>query len=127
MDIILTQWALDTYLELVRSRVFDAQEYKMQIRPDVLLLRDYPNDSKFGVQKFWSPAGSIPGGFKMKWHQVGSGNVQLRLGVGVWSDAILCEGYVKRGAKAEARKLARLKTHMQLVVKGRYTKCGKIK
>lgn len=107
--------------------MFDKKEYKNQIRPDVLLLENYPNHQKFKNQKFWSSAGSITKAFKMKWHQVGNGKIQLRLGLGIFNDAILCEGYVKGSTKTEARKLARLKTHMELIAKGRYTECGRIK
>jgi hypothetical protein len=42
MEIILTAWALDSYLELKHGNVFTDQEYKATIRPDVLLLKNYP-------------------------------------------------------------------------------------
>lgn len=51
MDILITQWALDAYLELKRKRVFDENTYKEIIRPDVLLLRDFPDNPKFGQGK----------------------------------------------------------------------------
>lgn len=68
----------------------------------------------------------ISGGFKMKWHQVGPGRVQLRLPVGLAAAAVLCEAYVKGGAKEERRRPARFKTHMQLIRQGRYDERGRL-
>lgn len=34
MEIIITQWALDSYLELKAETVFIVEEYKDVIRPD---------------------------------------------------------------------------------------------
>ena len=56
MNIIITQWALDSYLELKRLSTFSDSEYRKEIRPDVLLLKAYPNDPKFSNGKFWSVA-----------------------------------------------------------------------
>ena len=83
MDIVLTAWALDSYLDLKHTKTFSAQEYKSMIRPDVMLLRNYPNEPKFQNSKFFSFAtdgmnNRIPDGYKLKWHQVGPGLVQLR-------------------------------------------------
>lgn len=79
MKIIITQWSLDAYLELKHNNVFTHDYYQTQLRPDTLLLTDYPSDSKFENGKFWSPAKFnnqlIPNGYKMKWHQVGNGRV----------------------------------------------------
>lgn len=71
MSIIITQWALDSYLELVSERVFSVDEYRLIIRPDVLLLKEYPYHPKFSQGKFWSGAQdnsgkNIANGFKMK-------------------------------------------------------------
>ena len=95
MEIVITSWALDSYLDLKHRQVFTDQEYKTKIRPDVLLLKNYPTEIKFQNSKFWSQAtdrsnNRIPDGFKMKWHQVGSGKIQLRLPVGIFSEALLC-------------------------------------
>ena len=101
MDIIITQWALDSYLELKSKRVFDEKTYKETIRPDVLLLSEFPNNPKFEQGKFWSIAQdksgrAIANGYKMKWHQMGNALVQLRLTVGIFNDeCFLCEAYVK--------------------------------
>ena len=52
MDIVITQWALDSYLELKSKRVFDKKTYKEIIRPDVLLLSEFPENPRFGQGKF---------------------------------------------------------------------------
>ena len=132
VDIIITQWALDSYLELKSKRVFSKEEYQNTIRPDVLLLRDEPDHPKFGQGKFWSVAQDrsgkvIANGYKMKWHQVGNGLVQLRLTIGVFDDeCFLCEAYVKSNEKQDHRQLAKFKTYLDLIRKGRYTICGRL-
>ena len=45
MEIIITAWASDSYLELKRDGVFSIEEYKNVIRPDALRLKNFPNDS----------------------------------------------------------------------------------
>ncbi len=61
----------------------------------------------------------------MKWHNLGPGQVQLRLPVMSHSrSAFLCEAYVKDNTATEARKLARFKTHMNLIAQGRYVYRG---
>lgn len=132
MEIVLTAWALDSYLDLKHKGVFSPQEYKKTIRPDVLLLKQYPpGDAKFQSNKFWGPAKDksnhkIPDGYKMKWHQVGNGKVQLRLPVGVLREAMLCECYVKKSVKQEKRKLEVFRTHLDLIRMGKYTECGRL-
>lgn len=126
MDIVITEWALDAYLDLKHRNVFDVQYYKNTIRPDVELLRSFPSDPKFGLSKFWSPF--VTHGFKMKWHQVGHGRVQLRLLVAVMqapgdaeNRAYLCRAYVKKGPTDDAREGAKLKRHINLISTGRYS------
>lgn len=131
MEIVITEWALDSYLDLKGRTAFTDAEYWQEIRPDVLRLKTYPTDPKFTQSKFWSPAqdGSgnlIKDGFKMKWHQVGNGKIQMRLPVAMLSEALLCEAYVKENAKQEKRRLARFKVHMQLIRMGRYTERGRL-
>lgn len=132
MEIILTQWALDSYLELRDKRVFTDEEYRIIIREDVLRLRGFPNDPKFKQSKFWSPANDqngkiITGGYKMKWHNMGNGNVQLRLTVAMINGGcLLCEAYDKQSATQELRKLARFKTYLELIRLGNYTMRGKL-
>mgnify|MGYP001563392599 CR=1 FL=1 len=131
MEIIITQWALDSYLEMKHDRTFTDQEYKQEIRPDVLLLKNYPSKPKFSNSKFWSIAESsgtrISDGYKMKWHQVGNGKVQLRLPVGMMNEAYLCEAYVKGDPKKEKRKLEKFRTHLELIRQNRFIECGRLK
>jgi len=124
VEIIITERALNSYLELKEQRVFADEEYWQKIRPDVLLLKDYPMHPKFGQSNFWSQESR--NGYKMKWHQMGNGKVQIRLPVGVLNSAFLCEAYVKESPKQEARKLARFKTHLQLIRLGRFTERGRL-
>ena len=131
MDIIITQWALDSYLDLKASHVFSEHEYNNIIRQDVLLLKNFPNDIRFKQSKFWSPAQDqsgqmISNGFKMKWHQMGSGQIQLRLPTGMLNEAFLCQGYVKQNQKQEYRQLAKFKTYLQLIRQNVYTECGRL-
>lgn len=131
LEIVITQWALDSYLEMKHDKTFTDQEYKQDIRPDVLRLKSYPTDSKFSNAKFWSIAESsgtrIPDGYKMKWHQVGNGKVQMRLPVGIMNDAYLCEAYVKGDSKKEKRRLEKFRTHLELIRQNRFTECGRLK
>lgn len=121
MDVIITEWALQSYLELKHQRVFTKQEYQQVIRPDAELLKDgYPSPhAKFKSQKFWGPAtdmsgNAIPQGFKMKWHNIGSGNVQLRLAVAlVNGHAFLCRAYVKANDAVDKREMAKFKIHLR--------------
>lgn len=131
MDIIITQWALDSYLDLKAQRVFTDSDYRQQLRPDILLLQDYPNNIKFRRPKFWSVAQDSPGriiadGYKMKWHQVGQGKVQMRLPVSMRNAAYLCEAYVKHNTKQELRQLARFKTYLQIIRQNKHTECGRL-
>ena len=126
-DVVITQWALDSYLDLKHRGVFTDAEYWGTLRPDVVLLKDgIPSPHpQFGNHKFWSNI--FPDGFKMKWHQIGPGHVQLRLPVNLQPQkALLCESYVKRNALQEKRQLARFKTHANLIQAGRYVHRGSI-
>ena len=63
----------------------------------------------------------------MKWHQIGSGRVQLRLMVGIFEEeCFLCEAYVKHSDKEDKRKQARFKVHLELIRRGHYTVRGKL-
>jgi hypothetical protein len=132
MEIIITQWALDSYLDLKTNLIISHEEYIRIIRPDVLRLENFPNDPKFQQNKFWSVAQDqcgqiIPHGYKMKWHQIGNGHSQLRLTVGIFDDrSFLCEAYVKRNEKYEQRQLARFKTYLQLIQLERFTIRGRL-
>jgi len=130
MEIVITAWALDSYLELKHKHQLATQDYKHAVRPDVLLLRTFPRDPKFANNKFWSPASlngaNIPDGFKMKWHNLGANRIQLRLPVGMMSEAFLCHAYIKTDPKTEARQLAKFKTRLELIRRGQYTECGRL-
>jgi hypothetical protein len=130
-DVIITEWALQSYLDLKHRGVFSHQEYKQTIRPDVLLLKGgIPNaNPKFAQHTFWGPAKigntTIARGFKMKWHNIGSGNVQLRLPV--TSDSLkvfLCSCYEKRNSNYEQRQLAKFKSHINQISMGQYVHRG---
>lgn len=62
----------------------------------------------------------------MKWHQVGNGKVQLRLTVGMFSDAFLCEAYVKENPGAEKRQMARFKVYLQKIRNNEYLENGRL-
>ncbi|HSV43491.1 MAG TPA: hypothetical protein VLJ10_02960 [Candidatus Bathyarchaeia archaeon] len=131
MEVIITGWAFNSYLEMTHNRVFGKAEYKNRIRPDVLRLKNYPDDSRFENDKFWSIAtdrtgNKIRDGYKMKWHQVGDGRVQLRLTVGIFSGAFLCEAYVKNDPKAEKRYMARFKVYLQKIRLNEYVENGRL-
>jgi hypothetical protein len=125
MEIVITSWGLDSYLELRHENQFSASDYKKTIRPDVLLLRSFPEPPNFANSKFWSPV-DFAGGFKMKWHNLGDRRIQLRLSVGMMNEAFLLHAYVKTDPKAEARQLAKFKTRLELIRLGRYTECGRL-
>ncbi|MBI1944696.1 MAG: hypothetical protein HYS27_03310 [Deltaproteobacteria bacterium] len=127
MDIAITEWALQSYLDLKHKRVFTDQEYRTCIRPDVQLLRDgFPSPhAVFAQQNFWGPAkdkggNTVAHGFKMKWHNLGPGQVQLRLGVATINDtAYLCRAYVKDSVATDYRQIANLKVHISSILNGK--------
>lgn len=131
MEIVITEWALDSYLALAGNQAFTDDEYWHAMRPDVLLLKQHPNHPRFSQSKFWSVATDLSGrpiadGFKMKWHNMGSGQNQIRLPVGMFKDALLCQAYVKQHAKQEQRQLAKFKVHLELIRQGRFTERGRL-
>lgn len=96
-----------------------------------MLLKMYPQDVKFQNSKFWSIATDVKGnkisdGFKMKWHQIGSGKVQMRLPTGIFAETYLCEAYVKTDPKKEKRMMAKFKTHLELIHRKQFTNCGRL-
>lgn len=126
LDVVITEWGLQSYLDLVgRQNVFGKNYYQSTIRPDVELLKQYPNPTKFQNGKFWSRVSDVAKGYKMKWHNVGPGNVQLRLPVLLHDDeAFLCEAYVKKGPKQEKRRLRKFKVRASLIRQNRYKRRG---
>lgn len=130
MDLILTNWALDSYQELRKNHVFSKEEFWEIIRPDVLLLKDgYPSaHEKFNQSKFWGEATLngeiIQNAYKMKWHNFGRGRVQLRLCVVILKRHIyICNGYVKDD-KSDPREMAKLKLKIVKIKENKFVKLG---
>lgn len=103
MDIILTEKGLSDYINLKESlKAFTHDEFKNIIRPDVFLLRNYPNETKFKSSQFWcivkeSSNKVIKNGFKMKWDSLGNSNNEIRLLVAIINkNAYLCRAYLKK-------------------------------
>ena len=142
MDVIITEWALQSYLDLKGKGIFSVQDYRTILRPDAELLKTEDpfdvNHPRFGNAKFWGPAtfkgNIIKYGYKMKWHNFGPGKNQLRLCVVIVLSelqgksaqrAFLCTGYVK-DTNREKREMARLKIKIQKILDGTYSYRGKI-
>lgn len=130
MRIIITEWALDSYLRMRSAHIFSRIEYDEVLRPDVKLLTVYPHHLKFDMEKFWGPAiieGSmIPFSYKMKWHNFGVGRVQLRLFVVIYEGhSFLCSAYIKND-KTEKRELARHKIKVRKIIDGTYYYRGEL-
>ena len=134
MDIVITEWALQAYLDLKSQQAFTDQEYWAQIRPDVELLRaGIPSPHpKFALPNFWGAATDlsgnvVPGGFKMKWHNVGPGRVQLRVCVAlIGGHAYLCRAYVKDSDATDKREVGKFKGYLQLIRQGRFIERGRL-
>ena len=134
MEIVITEWALNSYFDLKHEGAFTIEEYKQVIRPDVKLLGDGfpPTDEKFRNPKFWGPAKDksgtvVPSGYKMKWHNIGNGKVQLRLLITPHDEKIfLCRAYVKKNEKVDQREIAKLKIHLKDINEGRYVTRGRL-
>lgn len=134
VQVVITDWALTTYIDLLyRQQAFTPQDYWNTIRPDVELLKnDYPNHPKFQQQKFWGPVTdkakvNVPNAYKMKWHNIGNGNVQLRLLVAVHNGkALLCDAYVKASDVVDKRLAATMKRRLNLIKLGKCTTRGNL-
>lgn len=130
MEIIITEWALQSYLELYG--IFTLKEYHGILRPDAELLKEYPRAPKFRNSKFWGPCKDKSGniihqGYKMKWHNIGAGRIQLRLLVVIADEvAYLCNAYVKDNEKTDFREMAKLKIKIQLIKEGRFFSRGRL-
>ncbi len=130
MEVVITDWALQSYLEL--NSAFTIKEYREVLRPDAELLYEYPTHPKFGNNKFWGPCKDKSGkiirqGFKMKWHNIGSGGIQLRLLVAFANEtAYLCNAYVKDNENTDYREMAKLKIKIQLINEGRFIFRGRL-
>lgn len=132
VEVVITEWALQSYLDLKKTGAFTRHEYKTVIRPDVERLKMFPTDPAFHNSKFWGPAtdkggNQIRHGFKMKWHQIGPGRVQLRVAVTILAaEAFLCRAYVKHTTSTDKREMAKLKLHISLILKGQHQVRGKL-
>jgi hypothetical protein len=125
--IIITEWALDSYLRLKHVVAFTTHEYWTRLRPDVELLHAFPNDPKFLQSNFWGPVTdksgtNISGAYKMKWHNIGGGNVQLRLLVAIMNgDVHLCDAYNKNSPAVDKRMAATMQRRMNVIHAGQHT------
>ena len=132
MNVIITDWALQSYLDLKHKRQFTDNDYKTTLRPDAVLLKGgLPSPhTKFSNSLFWGPAtdrsgGNIKYGFKMKWHNMGSGKVQIRLGVVIYNgDAFLCQAYVKSSDAKDKIEMNKLKSYIQDIINNVFTYRG---
>ncbi len=127
MDVVITDWSLDSYLNLKHANVFTDDEYNNILRPDAeLLKKDWPpSDPKFTNNKFWGPATGlggivIPHGFKMKWHNIGNGKVQLRMAAVYLGKVFMCQGYVKENEAKDKREMAKLKNRINDIANENY-------
>jgi len=136
MEVIITEWGLQSYIDLKARGAFSDTDYRDILRPDAKLLKtDDPFDkshSKFSNDKFWGPAkfkGKITKyGYKMKWHNFGPGKNQFRLCVVIIETeiekvrdqrAFLCTSYIKNG-NTEKKEMARLKIKIRKILDGTY-------
>jgi hypothetical protein len=134
MDVVITEWALDSCLNLKHAYVFTQSEYQNTLRPDVELLKDGmpPKHEKFKSSKFWGPATDMGGsamkhGYKMKWRKIGPGRVQLRLAVAhIHNAAFLCQGYVKNNELVDKREMAKFKNRIRDISNGHYVYRGNL-
>jgi hypothetical protein len=127
---VITDWALQSYLEL--KSVFTKKEYLNTLRPDAELLKDFPDHPKFEESKFWGSCKDKSGkiihqAYKMKWHNIGPGRVQLRLLVVLaHNKAYLCNAYVKNNESKDFREMAKLKTKILLINEGGFAYRGRL-
>ena len=132
MDVVITEWALDSYLKLKHAGAFSPHEYRTSLRPDVELLHVFPNHPKFTQGNFWGTVTdkggvNVANAYKMKWHNVGGGNIQLRLLVAMLSgDALLCDAYNKNSNAVDKRMAAVMKRRMNVIHAGQHTIRGKL-
>ena len=86
----------------------------------------YPKDPFFRDSKKWGPAQDKNGvdieyGYKLKWHNMGNGKVQLRCLVVIWNDtAFLCDSYIKTSDSLDKRRCSRLKNKIYDISQGHY-------
>lgn len=133
MDIVITEWAFQSYLDLKHKGAFTMNQYHQDLRPSARKLSNYPHDPFFKDSKKWGPAQDknglpIPHGFKLKWHNMGNGRVQLRCLVVIWNNtAFLCDSYNKTSDSLDKRKCSRLKNKIQDISLGHFYHRGLLK
>lgn len=125
MDIVNTQWSFDSLRKLINDHAFAKSVYQNLILPDVLLLKLFPKHEKFLNDKFWSFATLngkiIKYGFKMKWHNIGNGRVQLRVAIAIINHRIyLCQWYVKSNEKVDQKEMIKLRVKIQKIMQNIY-------
>ena len=135
--IIITEWAFDSYLDLVGDYVIvsDPKDHKYnyrQLRDDALLLKHFrmANESpKFSKKNFWEHfAGISQELFEMKWHNFGHARVQLRLHVYVRKkDIYLLQGYVKQDANKQKREMIKSEGYANYIGRGQFKFRGELK
>ncbi len=63
----------------------------------------------------------------MKWHNIGSGRIQLRLLIVIADEiAYLCNAYVKDNENTDFREMAKLKIKIQLIKERRFIFRGRL-
>ena len=130
MNIVITDWALQSYLDLKHKYVFTPADYHSKFRPGALLLADFPSPAEFTNSNFWGPTqigrgNNLKGGYKMKWDSVGPGRVELRLGVTFFQgEAFLCQAYVKSKPQDDYRQGLNLARYIEQIQKNRVVKRG---
>ena len=142
MEVIITEWGLQSYIDLKSKGIFGISDYKNTLRPDASLLKTDdpfdPNHPRFSNSKFWGPAtlngNIISHGYKMKWHNFGNGNVQLRLCIVIATTEIkgtklqrtfICNSYV-RDDKTNKREMAALKIKIKKILDGNFNYRGSL-
>lgn len=125
LEIVITEWALQSYLDLLAAHAFTKEEYRTRIRPMVMMLKQWPNlPTELERDKAWSPA-TIDGRqlancYKMKWHNLNDRKTkQMRLGVVILEEvAYLCRAYTNKDT--EHLEMLRLKAHAEKIGKGKF-------
>jgi hypothetical protein len=142
MEVIITEWGLQSYIDAKARGVFSVTDYRTILKPDVLLLKTEDpfatSYSRFCNGKFWGPAKfngvSIKFGHKMKWHNFGIAKVQFRLCVVIVETnlnnnfeqrAFLCNAYIKDD-KTDKSEMARLKIKIQKIIDGTFIYRGNL-
>ena len=126
MDIVITEWAFQSYLELKHKGAFTMAQYHQELRPAAMKLAVYPKDPFFRDSKKWGPAQDKNGvhidyGYKLKWHNMGNGKVQLKCLVVIWNNkSFLCDSYIKTSDSLDKRRCSRLKSKIYDISQGHY-------